>query len=543
MTHGLAEYIAQEEMGRRAGFWWSADNHWLAFTQVDERHIPVFRINHQGEEPATSDAHEDHRYPFAGQPNAIVRLGVVPLSGGEPVWMDLGDNADIYLARVTWMPDGSLVMQRLSRDQKRLDLLSFDPQTGQGQPLLREENDNWINLHDLFRPLKDGRFIWASERTGYRHLYLYDQRGKLIRPLTTGEWLVDSIAGVDQRREILYFTGTLDGARQNQLYAASFAGETPQRLTSEAGLHAITLDHGKRRFLDVHHSADRPPTIALRSLADGSLIRTIFDEVDPRLHTLPLAAPEMVTLRNRYGTLLYGAFFRPDSGVFGAGPYPTVVWVYGGPHAQKVVNGWDLTVSMRAQYLRSQGHLVFVLDNRGSARRGLEFESPVKCKMGRAEVEDQVDGVEWLIAQGLADKERIGIYGWSYGGYMALMCLARAAELFKVAVAGAPVTDWQGYDTCYTERYMGTPQQNRQAYAESSVLHHVSKIQGKLLLVHGLLDENVHFNHTARLINALTQAGRSYDLLLFPEGRHSLRDLSDRVYLERRIATFFEAHL
>jgi dipeptidyl-peptidase-4 len=239
---------------------------------------------------------------------------------------------------------------------------------------------------------------------------------------------------------------------------------------------------------------------------------------------------------------LHGALYRPATH-FGPGPFPTIVSVYGGPHAQRVTNSWEVTVDMRAQYLCNLGYLVFVLDNRGSARRGLQFEGVIRHRMGQAEVEDQVDGVNWLVAQGLSNPDRVGIYGWSYGGYMTLMCLARAANTFKVGVAGAPVTDWDGYDTCYTERYMGTPQTNPQGYLESSVMHHVSAIQGKLMLVHGLIDENVHFRHTARLINALIRAGKPYDLLLFPDERHGPRNLADRIYLEERIAAYFQQHL
>ncbi|MCA9985184.1 MAG: S9 family peptidase, partial [Anaerolineales bacterium] len=266
---------------------------------------------------------------------------------------------------------------------------------------------------------------------------------------------------------------------------------------------------------------------------------TIYDEVDPRIAEMGLEPPELVSLTNRDGITLHGAIFRPDS----AGPYPTIVQVYGGPHAQMVTNGWGLTVFMRAQYLRSLGFLVFVLDNRGSARRGLAFEGAIKWDMGDLEVQDQVDGVNWLVAQGLTDPERVGIYGWSYGGYMSLMCLARAPETFKVAVSGAPVVHWDGYDTHYTERYMGLPADNPDGYEVASVLNHVAGIQGKLLLVHGLIDENVHFRHTARLINALIAARKPYDLLLFPDERHSPRRLGDRVYMEERVRDYFLAHL
>jgi dipeptidyl-peptidase-4 len=542
-THGLAEYIAQEEMERRHGFWWSPDSEWIAFTEVDETHIPVYRIAHQGKDETGEGAQEEHRYPYPGEANARVRLGVVPAEGGEPVWMDLGEEEDIYLARVQWLPDGRLSAQVENRQQTELELVCFDPHTGRRTTLLREVSNVWINLNDMFRPLEaDGGFVWASERTGFRHLYLYDEGGELIRPLTEGQWMVDEIVGIDERRRHVYFTGTRDGPTERYLYAVPLAGGEPRRITHQPGTHTIVADQACERFLDTHHALDRPPAVTLRSLADGSVLGTLHDERDPRVEKLALRPPELVSLQNRDGVTLYGAIFRPPAG-FGPGPYPTLISVYGGPHAQFVVDEWRLTADLRAQYLSQLGFLVFKLDNQGSARRGLAFEGAIQGNMGHLEVEDQVDGVHWLVDQGLADPHRVGIYGWSYGGYLAVMCLARAPEVFRVAVAGAPVAHWDGYDTHYTERYMGTPLSNPGGYAESSLIHHVGGIRGRLLLVHGLIDENVHFRHTARLINALISARVPYDLLLFPDERHMLRKLADRVYMEERIRDYFVQHL
>lgn len=544
-THGLAEYIAQEEMGRPYGFWWSPDSTFIAFTEVDETHIPVYRIIHQGKDAVGAAAQEDHRYPFAGMPNATVRLGVVPVGGGAPVWMDLGAEGDQYLARVQWLPDGTLTAQVENRAQTALDLVRFDPRTGAQTLILREESDLWVNLHDLLHPLKEsGGFLWASERTGFRHLYHYDNDSKLLNAVTHGDWMVDSIAGVDEVAGIVYFTGTLDGPTESHLYAVPLSGGAPRRITDAPGTHTVVVDHAHRRFIDVHHAVDAPPTVTLRSLADGSAIRTVYDRVDPRVAALALPPPALVQVTSGDGETLHGAIYRPPS-THGAGPFPTptIVSVYGGPHAQRVRNSWSMTVDLRAQYLAQCGFLVFVLDNRGSARRGLAFEGRIKRAMGHIEVDDQVEGVRWLVAQGMADPARVGIYGWSYGGYMALMCLARAPETFRVAVAGAPVTAWDGYDTHYTERYMGTPQLQPDVYTESSVLHHVGAMTGKLLIVHGLIDENVHFRHTARLVNALIHARKPYDLLLFPDERHMPRGLADRVFMEEQIRDYFVRNL
>lgn len=546
-THGLAEYIAQEEMGREHGYWWSPDSQWLAFSEVDETHIPIYRIVHQGKNQTGEGAQEDHHYPFAGQANARVRLGVISRQGGETNWLELEDE-DHYLARVNWLPDGRLGYQVENRQQTELAFYVFDLVNRSVSLLFKETNPVWINLHDIFHPLKNkykgqaGCFLWASERSGFRHLYLMDKDGVPIRAITQGDWMVDAIAGVDEGHQQVYFTATKDSPLECHLYVTSFEGGEVRRITKEAGTHQVVIDHAFRFFVDTYQSIEHPPRQTLCSLKDGSNLAVLFENSDPRLENLHLQPPEVVQLNNRHGDLLYGAIYRPAES-FGPGPFPTVVIVYGGPHAQMVVDNWLLTMRMRAQYLRSLGFLVFVLDNRGSARRGLEFESVIKHKMGHFEVEDQVDGVRWLVEQGLTIPEKVGINGWSYGGYMSAMCMLKAPDTFAAAVAGAPVTDWDGYDTHYTERYMGTPHSNPEGYKLSSVLTHAQNLQGALMLVHGLIDENVHFRHTARLVNALIAARKHYELFLFPDERHLPRKLADRIYMEERIRDFFVEHL
>jgi dipeptidyl-peptidase-4 len=523
---GLAEFIAQEEMDRLHGFWWSPDGTRIAFTDVDESHIPEFRIPH-----VETNEDEVHRYPFVGGANARVRLGVVSVGSGDVSWVDLGDFE--YLARVDWGPDGSLFVQTEDRRQQTLTLWR------DGDVILEERSDVWVNLHDMLRPLPDGRFLWASERSGFRHLYLYEQDGTLVRQLTDGDWQVDSVDGVDAVSGRVWFSATADGPTQRHLYEVSFEGGDVRRLTVEAGAHHCTVSPSVGLFVDLHSSVSAQPTVVVRRLSDGEVVHPLFARPDPRVDALGLVPPSLVSFENRGGTVLHAALFEPA----GPPPWPTAVLVYGGPHAQLVVDGWGLTAAMRAQYLRSQGFLVAVCDNRGSARRGLAFEGVLRGRLGAAEVDDQVDFVRWLVGQGLADAERVGVYGWSYGGYMALMLLARAPEVYRAAVAGAPVTSWDGYDTHYTERYLGLLDENAAGYEASAVFPYVSDMRGALLLVHGLIDENVHFRHTARLLNRLIAARHDYDLLLFPDERHGPRRLEDRVYLEQRIADFLAAHL
>ncbi|KAK8967892.1 hypothetical protein KSP40_PGU014547 [Platanthera guangdongensis] len=506
-THGLAEYIAQEEMDRKAGFWWSPDSRYIAFAEVDSSKIPSFRIMHQGKNFVGADAQEDHPYPFAGASNVKVRLGVLSICGEKLVWMDLvcggSDqvdrvNDDEYLARVNWMPDNSLMVQVLNRYHTKLKILNFDIGTGKKEVVLVEEHEIWITLHDCFSPLEKGvkkfpgGFIWASDKTGFRHLYLHEKSGSCLGPITQGDWMVEQIVGVNETSGLVYFTGTVDGPLESNLYCTNLFPDwkipvkSPRRLTRGRGKHAVVVDHQMQMFVDVHDSLNVPPRVLLCSLQDGSLIMPLYEQplVIPRCKSLQLATPEIIQISANDGTVLYGALYEPDPKKFGPPPYKTLISVYGGPTFQFVCDSWATTVDMRAQYLRSKGILVWKVDNRGTARRGLKFESFLKHNIGRLDAEDQLTGAEWLVKHGLAKPGHIGLYGWSYGGFLSALSLARFPDIFSCAVAGAPVTSWDGYDTFYTEKYMGLPSENKEGYEYGSIMHHVSKLQGKLLLIH-----------------------------------------------------------
>ena len=612
VTHGLADFIAQEEMDRYDGFWLSAGGASLAFEAVDESHIEQYRIMHQGAEGvgAGAGAQEDHRYPFAGAPNPKVRLGVVKVSASPaaaaaaaeddddaaapPVlWLDVDavfGTADCYLARVAWLRDGDLMAQVQNREQTKVAVVSFAVGTGgagyDGAPrtLWTEEglgDKAWINLHHACHELAapspatgGARFLWASERSGYRHLELRAADGSLLRPLTAGEWVVDGVASVDEAGGWVYFQGAMPdvGPLERHLYRVSLraAEPEPQRLTRERGTHDCVVNHAATAFIDTHSSLDVPGSVTVRAIISGgdaggsaaaaaaaaaavagegggaAPLRVLYGadegQADGVLKAMALLPPTLFTVPcpDDGAITLHGCYYAPDAAAHGPGPYPTLVSVYGGPHLQTVTNAWAMTADLRAQHLRSRGYLVLKLDNRGSDRRGLVFEAPIKHDMGHLELLDQIAGVRWAVGAGLADGARVGMYGWSYGGYMSAMALARHPDVFKVAVAGAPVTHWDGYDTHYTERYMGTPASNPGGYKISSVMEHVGGIRGSLLLVHGLIDENVHFRHTARLINALIKAQKHHELLLFPDERHQPRGLADRIFCEQRVFNFIE---
>jgi len=426
-----------------------------------------------------------------------------------------------------------------------LAVMQLFPETGASKVLFTEKTEVWINVHHMLKPLgKTGFLLWASERTGYRHLYSFHPAVGM-RAITSGDWQVDDVAAVDEEKGMVYFLANLGNCLEQHLFRVPLSGKgQPERLTTEPGIHHVVVDRQRKTFVDIVSATGQPGIAKLKSLEDGKELSTIFANQDPLIGTLALPEPEFASFPSQDGKVqLQAAVYKPDPAIYGPGPYPTVVSCYGGPHVQFVANAWGMTVDLRAQSLRSRGCLVLKVDNRGSLRRGLEFEGAVKHDMGNLEVEDQAAGVKWAVRQGLADEKRVGIYGWSYGGYLSAICLAKAPETFKCAVAGAPVTSWDGYDTCYTERYMGTPESNPRGYKTSSVMEHVNGIQGDLLLVHGLIDENVHFRHTARLINSLIAAQKPYQLLLFPNERHSPRSQKDKVYMEERIWDFFQKSL
>lgn len=539
LTNGLAEFIAQEELDRDRGFWWDRAGERLAFVQADERHIPVYPIVHQGTNALEV---ENHRYPFAGAANAFVRLGVVGIDGGEPDWLDLDEAQDFYLARVGWRADGVLTAQVLDRAQAQLRTFAYE--AGGRTLLLEERSQPWLNLSQDTRFLDSGEFVRSTEDSGFRHLALHAADGSELRRLTAGEWVVTRLVHVDEGRRLAYFLGTMDGVTERHLSVVSLDGGGPRRLTAAPGWHDATISRDGKYFVDVYSTLATAPQLTLRRTADDSEVAVLFEDRECTAAALGLAPPELLTLPAADGvTPLHAALYVPAP-LEQARRYPLVVSVYGGPHAQRVADEWSLTVDLRAQYLAQHGFAVLKVDNRGSANRGLAFEAPVHLETGRVEIDDQVAAVHWLAANHeYIDADRVAIYGWSYGGYATLMAMLRYPEIFRVGVAGAPVTHWDGYDTAYTERYMSTPATNPGGYSESSVLAHVGRLQGKLLLVHGMVDENVHFRHTARLLTALAAAQKSYDLLAFPGERHMPRDAQGLEYQERRVLGYFEQHL
>jgi dipeptidyl-peptidase 4 len=547
IKNGMAEFVAQEEMDRHTGYWWAPDDRHIAFARVDE--TPV-KITERFEIAADNVATFAQRYPAAGGPNVGVRIGVSDVQTGAVTWIDLGDDTDIYVARVNWLPDGkTLAIQRESRDQRKLDLLFADIETGRSRVILTETSKTWIDLHSELSFLKQSReFIWASSRDGYLHLYLYDYDGRLLRQLTAGAWSVDdfrarAVKGIDEKNRLLYFTATEKDPTERHLYRTSLDTEEPHhvvRISQNDGLHGITMSSDANLYVDIFTSRSQPPQVSVHGTDGKLLVYLLENRLDAQHPDAAFLAdnsiPEFGTLTAADGQTLYYRLYKPLH--FNASRrYPAIVDVYGGPGVQRVLNNW--TGSAFTQILTRAGYVVFQLDNRGTAFRGTAFQAPIHDQLGEVEVADQVQGAEWLAAQSYVDPARIGVWGWSYGGYLALMLMFKAPEVFRAGVAGAPVTDWSLYDTHYTERYLDRPQDNAAGYAASSVLPYAKDLKGKLLVMHGMADDNVLFLHSTKLFRKLQDLGKPFDIMVYPGAKHGLIRQHDGRHAYATILRFF----
>jgi dipeptidyl-peptidase-4 len=551
VKNGMAEFVAQEEMDRHTGYWWAPDDRHIAFARVDETPIKLTERFEIAADNVTTFA---QRYPVAGGANVLVRLGVTDVRSGAVTWIDLGSDTDIYLARVDWLPDGkTLAIQRESRDQHRLDLLFADIETGRCRIVLTETSDTWIELHNELSFLtRSSEFIWASSRDGHRHLYLYDDQGRLLRQLTAGAWSVDdlrarAIKGIDEGRRLVYFTATQKSPTERQLYSASLDTHDPQkidRISQGDGLHGITMSADAGFYVDDSTSSTQPPQVGLYA-SDGKLLAPLLENrLDAQHPDAPYLAdnsvPEIGTLAAADGQTLYYRLFKPlhfDPNKH----YPAIVDVYGGPGVQRVLDNW--AGASFTQILTRAGYVVFQLDNRGTSSRGTAFQAPIRSKLGDVEVTDQVQGVRWLAKQGFVDPSRIGVWGWSYGGYMTLMLMFKAPDVFRAGVAGAPVTDWTLYDTHYTERYLDRPQNNTAGYSASSVFPYAKDLRGRLLLMHGMADDNVLFLNSTKLYRHLQDLGKPFDVMVYPGAKHGLIRQHDGRHAYRTILAFFNKNL
>jgi dipeptidyl-peptidase-4 len=550
VSFGMAEFIAQEEMDRDTGYWWSPDERYLALTRVDES--PVAEVERFQIEAAGAKVVRQ-RYPATGARNARVDLFVANLAAESLLPLDLGANTDIYLPRVDWFPDSrGIAVQRQSRDQKTLELLRFDALSGKSRVLLTERNDYWVPLHrELMFLQHSPQFIWASSRDGFQHLYLYGNDGTLIRQLTSGEFMVvgeapePAVRAIDEHARRVYFTANLPSPIERQLYSVSLdQPAAPARVTAGAGWHSVTMAQDASVFVDTYSDANTPRSVTLHAASGKSLATMLANKLDAAHPYAPFrdehVRAEFGTIAAADGQTMQYKLMKPRTLEAGK-RYPVLIDVYGGPGVQRIANSWG---SLFHQYLVQHGYVVFALDNRGSGLRGTRFETSLEHRLGGVEVQDQLKGVEFLRALPYVDAKRIGIFGWSYGGYMTLMCLMQAPEVFAAGVAGAPVTDWTLYDTHYTERYLSTPATNAEGYRLSNVLEYASRLKRPLLVVHGMADDNVLFAHSTALMKKLQDLQKPFDLMTYPGGKHGLiRQNVTGLHAHANLIRFFDREI
>jgi dipeptidyl-peptidase-4 len=540
------DFLYPEELELGTAYWWSPDSSKIAYYEMDERQVTRYSLVDMS---SPLGATEYERFPQAGEPNPVVRARVVSIDGGETKWMDTGANTDVYLARLVWLRDGRRVaIERLNRAQTRLDLLFCDSTGGACKTILTDTDKYWINLSDdLYFFADNQRFLWSSERTGFRHYYLYEFSGKQLEQLTSGDWGItgtggfgpgtDSHPAVDEARGLIYFMSNKDDVLGTQIYRLSLNDKSITRVTKENGTHEALFAPDASGFVDTYSNAMAPPRRDLYG-PDASRVAVVDENKVPELSEYQLARVEFLSLAANDGTKLYASMIRPLD--FDASKrYPVLICVYGGPGIQVVRDQWDGDDYLWLEMMAQKGYIVFRLDNRGSYQRGHVFETPIYHHFGKIELEDQLSGVKYLKSLPYVDASRIGIAGWSYGGTMTLVAMFNAPEIFKAGVSVAPVTDWRLYDTAYTERYMGRPQDNPNGYDDSSQVNHVAGLQGNLLLVHSTGDDNVHFSNTAELLNDMIRAGKyPSNLIIFPGRGHGINDLPARIELYKKVTEF-----
>lgn len=524
-TWATAEFIAQEEMDRDTGYWWSPDERYIALQRTDESTVDIVpRLDITGGGATVVE----QRYPRAGRPNAVVDLYVHDRQSGQRIKVDLGTNADVYLARVNWSADGrTLYVQRQSRDQKTLDLLSVDPATGASRVIVTQTSNAWVPLSHDFRVLDNGDFIWSSEETGWKHLYLYNRDGRRLRAITRGAYPIKGLAGVNVATGDVFFTASMrDGREQpieQQLFRASLRRTVePVAVTPAGGWWGASMNRTGTAYVGSYSDLNTPPQTGLYQ-ADGTFVRWIEENrLQPGHPFYPFASRRgevtFGTLDSHGETLVWQMTTPP--GFDPTKTYPVVMQVYGGPSGGGVKRAWQGAVT---QLLTEAGYIVFRLDNRGEGDRSAAFKQALYLKMGQPEIEDQVLGADYLRSLPYVDDARIAMMGWSYGGFMSLMAITEPRMGLAAAAAGAPPTEWSLYDTHYTERYMSTPEGNVEGYAASDVIPRLNNMTGRLLLMHGMADDNVILENSTRVIDAMQSRSMPFELMLYPGQRHGVR--------------------
>ncbi|RPA69875.1 S9 family peptidase [Cyclobacteriaceae bacterium YHN15] len=523
IINGAADWVYEEEFSMSKAFDWSPDGKKIAFIRFDESEVPEFNMQTWGKLYP-----EDYRfkYPKAGEKNAEVSIHVYDLSSKKTVKVDAGEEKDIYLPRIYWTNDSNtLAFIRLNRLQNQLDLLYANAITGGTQLILQEKSTTYVDLdyNDDLRFLEGNKgFIRTSEQDGYKHIYHHDNQGKLIRQITSGDWEVTNLIGVDEKNKKIYFVSTEASPLERNLYVINMDGKGKKVLTPEKGTTSVNMSKDFKYYIANQSNAETPLKVTLNE-STGKLVKVLEDntELRSKLSEFDFSKKEFFNFNTVDGSFLNGYMIKP-AGFDENKKYPVLMYVYGGPGSQNVSNSWGGTRDFWHHHLASEGYIVVCVDNRGTGGRGREFKHLTYANLGKLETEDQIAGAKYLGTLPYVDKSRIGIWGWSYGGYMSSLALMIGNDVFKSAIAVAPVTTWRYYDTIYTERYLQTPQLNAAGYDNNSPITHVNKLKGNLLLIHGTGDDNVHFQNAVDLVDALVKADKHFETMFYPNRNHGI---------------------
>jgi len=543
VVNGTSDWLYEEELGLRDAFRWSPDGTRIAYWQFDESPVGVFDLY----DPSTPYPTEHGiRYPKAGTSNSRVRVGTVDVSTATTTWFDVEGGDEAYLPWMEWAHSSDEVLiQRLNRRQNQLDVLVGTAVGGATRLLFSEVSDTWLDGgRDVWWRAGGDEFLWLSDRSGYRHLYAYGRDGRLRRQLTRGSWDVTSVAGVDTAASVVYFTASAESPMTRAVISADLDANGEARLlVGGRGMRSASFSHDFSLFLETASTVSTPPVVSLRDRS-GALLRTVEDNsaLAARIAALDLREPEFIDVSAADGTRLNAWIMKPRT-FDPTRAYPLLLYTYGGPGSQTVTDGWGGAQYLWHQMLVGRGLLVASVDNRGTGGRGRAFTQQVYLRLGQLEAADQLAAARELGDRPWVDAGHLGIWGWSYGGYVSLMTALASEGVIRAAVSVAPVTDWKYYDTAYTERYMRTPAENPDGYRGGSAVEQAARLRSDLLIVHGTGDDNVHPQNTTAMVDALIAAGRPFDMALYPYRTHSISGDGARVHLFERITKYLVEHL
>ncbi len=543
IINGITDWVYEEEFAFVRAYDWSADGKKLAYIRFDESEVPEFSMNVFKKDLYPTV--ETFKYPKAGEKNALVSLHVYDVTSAASKTISLGNYNDFYIARMEWTNDANVLSaQILNRHQDNLDLIFIDGTTGNAKVVLNEKDKAYVDVTDNLTFLKDNSFIWTSEKDGYNHIYLYDKTGKLKNQVTKGNWEVTAYYGFDEKTKSVFYQSVENGSIVRDVYRIGLDGKNKVKLSQQVGTSAATFSPNFEYFINTYSSATQPTAYTLNNSKDGKQIQSIVDNnaLAEKLKKYDLPNKEFFELTTEKGHKLNAWMIKPKD--FDASKkYPVFMFQYSGPGSQQVANQWLNTNDYWFMMLSQQGYIVACVDGRGTGFKGADFKKCTQKELGKLEVEDQIDAAKVIGNYTYVDKARIGIFGWSYGGFMSSNCLFKGADVFKMAIAVAPVTNWRFYDSIYTERYMQTPQENASGYDDNSPINHVSKLKGNFLLIHGTADDNVHVQNTMQMIEALVQANKQFDWAIYPDKNHGIYGGKTRIQLYNKMTNFIKEKL